>query len=169
MLIHRHRPVYLSLMSFDLPIWSTIETAATLYQKDEQRFHLLLTEPLIKDEGTDPLFPQDTALTPQGVTSVVETPRLLWFEISPCRVIMTMQGNGRFSYRHLWGQGIYGLSRYWLQHPSLKDLEQIRLRNYTRSLEVSGHPLPHQLRLEYELWSQQLRLGHYVLNLEIEH
>ncbi len=169
MLTHRHRPVSLSLLSFDLPVWSTIETAATLYQKDEQRFHLLLTEPVIKEAslGEDAL--NDAAVTPFGFTSATETPRLLWFEISPYRVIMTMQGNGRFSYRHLWGPGIFGLSRYWLQHPKLKDVEQIRLRNYTRSLTVSGEPLPEHLRLEYELWANKLHLGHYVLNLEIQH
>ncbi len=42
MLTHHRRPVCLSLISTDLPILSTLETAATLYQKDLDRFHLLL-------------------------------------------------------------------------------------------------------------------------------
>ena len=43
----------------------------------------------------------------------------------------------------------------------------MRLRNYTRQLEFSGGSLPEHLRLDYELWSGQLSLGRYVLNLEV--
>ncbi|MFN9736355.1 MAG: hypothetical protein ACK544_21260 [Microcystis sp.] len=39
MLAHDRRPVSLCLLSTDLPILSTLETAATLYQKDRHRFH----------------------------------------------------------------------------------------------------------------------------------
>ena len=45
MLTHHRKPVCLSLISTDLPIWSVVETAGTLYQKDTDRFHLLLTAP----------------------------------------------------------------------------------------------------------------------------
>ena len=50
MLTHQRKPVCLSLISTDLPVQSVVETAATLYQKDSQRFHLLLNAPPIKTE-----------------------------------------------------------------------------------------------------------------------
>lgn len=160
MLTHYRKPVCLSLVSTDLPIWSVLETAATLYQKDSDRFHLLLSEPPLKEQHIE-----------NPATLITESPtalgRLLWLEISPQRVIMTMQGNGRLSYRHLWENGIYGLSRYWLQN----DLSQgqVRLRNFTVNLTLEGRPLPEHLRLEYELWSEKVQLGRYILNLEIHH
>jgi hypothetical protein len=152
-------------MAFDLPLWSVVETAATLYQKDEQRFHLLLTEPLVQDEHDD--LPEKPSIPSPSFP--FPTPRLLWLEISPYRVIMTMQGNGKFSYRHFWEQGVYGLSRYWLQEESFTGSAQLRLRNFTRSLILTGNSLPQNLRIEYELWSDQVRLGHYVLNLDVHH
>ncbi|MCU0566221.1 MAG: hypothetical protein MUF49_06450 [Oculatellaceae cyanobacterium Prado106] len=174
-MLTQHRiPVSLSLLSFDLPVWSMVETDATLYQKDQDTFHVLLTEPVI----TDPVQPtptdslEDWAIRlPEAVRPSAQpqpTPRLLWLELSPYRVIMTMQGNGQFSYRHYWEQGVYGVSRYWLQTPDLSR-NQIRLRNFTRHLKLEGQTLPHHLRVEYELWTQNLQLGHYVLNLEIHH
>ncbi|MCL1463373.1 hypothetical protein [Argonema galeatum] len=162
MLTHHRKPVCLSLVSTDLPIWSVVETAATLYQKDRDRFHLLLTEPAIEEQ--EPAFPVASA---SGSTAA--SPRLLWLEISPQRVIMTMQGNGKLSYRHLWERGIYGLSRYWLNNELSNGNGQIRLRNYTISLTLEGRPLPEHLRLEYELWSEKVQLGHYILSLEIHH
>ena len=64
-----------------------VETTATLYQKDQQRFHLLLNEPAVL--GWQPQgnanSDLDADLTPT---------RLLWFEISPYRAIATMQGQG---------------------------------------------------------------------------
>lgn len=162
MLTHHRKPVCLSLVSTDLPIWSVVETSATLYQKDRLRFHLLLTEP--------GLGVQQSSDAPAIADSpTVSHPRLLWLEISPHRVIMTMQGNGKLSYRHFWERGVYGLSRYWLNNDSLKTNWQLRLRNFTRSLVLTGHPLPEHLRLEYDLWSEKVQLGHYVLNLEIHH
>lgn len=155
MLTHHRKPVCLSLISTDLPIWSVVETAATLYQKDRERFHLLLKEPPIKER-------QST----EAVYSVT-TPRLLWLEISPCRVTMTMQGNAQVSYRHFWQEGIYGLSRYWLRSESLQGNQQMRLRNFTTRLTLIGRALPQHLRVEYELWSEKVQLGSYILNLEI--
>ena len=149
-------------MSFDLPLWSMTEAAATLYQKDAQRFHLLLTEPQVVSHA---------AIQMSGAAAACgapPAPRLLWLEISPYRLIMTMQGNGQFSYRHFWEQGVYGLSRYWLQGDGQYGHSQMRLRNFTRSLTVTGDTLPQHIRLEYELWSNQLRLGHYVMNLDIQ-
>ena len=160
MLTHHRRPVCLSLVSTDLPIWSTVETAATLYQKDQERFHLLLNEPSLPDQDTEPQAAPNQP-NPQR--------RLLWLEISPYRVIMTMQEGGKWSYRHLWEPGVYGVSRYWLQGNSMKSYDLFRLRNYTRSLNLQGRPLPQHLCLEYELWTENLQLGRYVLNLEILH
>lgn len=163
MLTYHRKPVCLSLVSTDLPVWSTVETAATLYQKDRERFHLLLTEPTIKDWEPSP------EVTLESDSDQLSSPRLLWLEISPYRVIMTMQGNGQLSYRHLWERGIYGLSRYWLQNELSSSHDQLRLRNFTRSLTLVSRPLPEYLRLEYELWSEKVQLGRYVLNLEIHH
>lgn len=163
MLTHHRRPVCLSIVSTDLPVWSTVETAATLYQKDKERFHLLLTEPAIPDREPESEV-ASVASQPKG-----NNPRLLWLEISPYRVIMTMQGNSKLSYRHLWERGVYGISRYWLQSESMTTTGPLRLRNYTRSLTLEGRPLPVHLRVEYELWSEKVQLGHYILNLDIHH
>ncbi len=153
MLTHHRKPVCLSLISTDLPIWSVVETAATIYQKDSDRFHLLLTEPPLQEQTTE--------------VDAVAASRLLWLEVSPYRVIMTMQGNGHMSYRHFWEQGVYGTSRYWLLGQSSFCREQMPLRNFTRRLTLVGRPLPEHLRVEYELWSQKVQMGSYILNLEI--
>ncbi len=158
MLTYHRRPVCLSLLSTDLPVLSTLETAATLYQKDNTRFHLLLSQ-------TDIPLSVAEILTPNSGEK-----QLIWLEISPYRVIMTMQGQQQFSYRHFWEQGVYGISRYWLndRDESLSS-QSFRLRNYTRSLTLEGLELPEFLRIEYELWTESVCLGHYVLHLEIFH
>jgi hypothetical protein len=158
MLTHHRRPICLSLISTDLPICSTIETAATLYQKDKQRFHLLFyqSENSQQDNQTQN-YPAKT------------NENLLWLEISPYRAIMTMQGKEKSAYRHFWEQGVYGMSRYWLNSKESQAGDSLRLRNYTRSLQLEGFPLPTNLRVEYELWSQKVHLGHYILHLEIYH
>ncbi len=165
MLTHQRRPVCLSLVSTDLPIGSTIETAATLYQKDKERFHLLLTEPALPD--WEPKLEQEATEVAQQATKT--SPRLLWLEISPYRVIMTMQGNSKMSYRHLWEKGIYGISRYWLHSESLKGNGPLRLRNFTRDLIFESRPLPVFLQVEYELWAEKVQMGRYVLSLQIHH
>ncbi|MEH1902114.1 MAG: hypothetical protein V7L04_12040 [Nostoc sp.] len=170
MLTHHRKPVCLSLISTDLPIWSVVETAGTLYQKDTDRFHLLLTAPpLISCEVENILSPEDTLPQSKSKAYAPSSPRILWLEISPYRVIMTMQGNAQVSYRHFWEQGVYGISRYWLPTESLQPNDPIRLRNFTSSLTLNGHPLPEHLRLEYELWAEKVQLGCYILNLEIKH
>lgn len=153
MLAHDRKSVYLSFISTDLPIWSTIQTTAYLYQKDNQRFHLLLSQ--------HPL-PQLTK-QPNGQKG------LMWLELSPYRVIMTMQQpEEKLSYRHFWETGIYGTSRYWLNQKPPEEISSFRLRNFTRSLQLKGQPLPKSLRIEYELWSAKLQLGQYVVHLEIQ-
>lgn len=157
MLTHHRRPVCLSLISTDLPILSTLETAATLYQKDSDRFHLLLHQ----GEGAQSSL--------ENVDTFPKTSQLLWLELSPRRVVLTRQGNSQFSYRHFWEQGVYGISRYWLNEQERHLSDSFRLRNYTRDITLSGAPLPEFLRVEYELWAAQECLGHYVLHLEIYH
>lgn len=157
MLTHHRRPVCLSLLSTDLPILSSIETNGTLYQKDSQWFHLLLNQWEIPQSVVD-----NEISSPKDQEN-----QLLWFEICPYRVIMTMQGQGKFAYRHFWQQGIYGVSRYWLNGDNSKDTRFFRLRNYTRNLTLQGDSWPEYLRVEYELWTHQIFLGHYVLHLEI--
>lgn len=171
MLTHHRKPVCLSLISTDLPVWSVVEAAATLYQKDRERFHLLLSTPPEKNcEAVDnPHCTQNTLSQQQGNVQVPSTPRILWLEISPYRVIMIMQGNNQLSYRHFWEEGVYGMTRYWLPGESLQPSEPIRLRNYTRSLILNGHPLPKHLRVEYELWAGKVQLGSYILSLEVKH
>lgn len=154
-----HRPVSLSLISTDLPIDCSLETSGTLYQKDRFRFDLLLNQP-------DPPH----SVVEQEPTATVETARqMLWLEISPARVIMSLQGNGKFCYRHFWEPGIYGLSRYWLNDSGGEIGNAFRLRNYTRRLQLDGEVLPEYLRIEYELWSGKVQLGNYILNLEVYH
>ncbi|MGG6293485.1 hypothetical protein ACQ4M4_03590 [Leptolyngbya sp. AN02str] len=170
MLTHHRRPVCFSLISLDMPLISVVETAATLYEKEGDRFHLLLTEPPI----------HDIAAESEAPPPVPASPRLIWLEISPYRVTMTMQGNGKQSYRHYWEQGIFGLSRFWLQGDDFATCQQLRLRNYTRSLTLTREPqpnsLPKHLRVEYELWgdspshiaAHRTLMGVYVLNVEIQ-
>ncbi len=158
MITYPRKPISLSLTSSDLCLDTKLETAATLYQKGNDCFHLLLTEPAL--EAFD--------LPGSGVATAAQ-PRLLWLEISPYRLIMTMQSNGSFSYRHWLERGIYGMSRYWLQDDSLGQGGQVRLRNFTRQLEFSGDPMPTSLSVEYELWANRVQMGRYALNLEIHH
>ncbi|MBE9126364.1 MULTISPECIES: hypothetical protein [unclassified Coleofasciculus] len=163
MLTHHRLPVCLSLVSTDLPLWFTLETAATIYQKDQERFHLLLKEPAIQGLEPEPSIAGDTNPLKR------DNHRLLWLEISPYRVNMTMQGKGNVGYRHLWEKGVYGISRYWIQSEPFNGHKSIQLRNYTRMLKLEGRPFPERLELEYELWSEKLHLGHYVLTLQIHH
>jgi hypothetical protein len=156
MLTHHQRPVCLSLISTDLPILSTIESAATLYEKEQGRFHLLLNQ--------TPQEPNETQ-----INNETSPPKLLWLELSASRVILTQQGNSQFSYRHFWEKGVYGISRYWLNEKDQHLSNSFRLQNFTRELTLTGHSLPEFLRIEYELWTGQVRLGHYVLHLEIYH
>ncbi|KYC42190.1 hypothetical protein WA1_19590 [Scytonema hofmannii PCC 7110] len=169
MLTHHRKPVCLSLISTDLPVWSVVETAATLYQKDRDRFHLLLTTPPVKNCKTESFHNEQKDLSQEPSNAIPNSPRVLWLEISPYRVIMTMQGNNQLSYRHFWEQGVYGITRYWLPSESMQHNEPIRMRNFTRDLKLDGHPFPKHLRVEYELWTGEVQLGNYILQLDIKH
>jgi hypothetical protein len=168
MFANHRTPVCLSLLSTDLPIWSTVETTGFISQKAVDRFHLLLErqnspQSLIKETVVD------DCLNKGNKSEKNSKKDLLWLEISPCRVIMTVQGNGKLSYRHYWEQGIYGISRYCLNGEPPEPSRSIRLQNFTRSLNLDGCPLPKSLRIEYELWSAKVQMGHYVLNLQINY
>ena len=68
------------MASTDMPVWSTIETTATLYQPEHDRYHLLITEPHVSEPA---IF---------GIKQPDEV-RLIWMEPSLNQVVMTMQGN----------------------------------------------------------------------------
>jgi hypothetical protein len=162
-MLTRHCPVTLSFISTNLPILTHIEAVAILYQRENQKFHLLFKE-----------LEENQIVNPHYFTSNTEENEKrgkssLWIEISPYRVIMTQQGEGKLNYRHFWETGVYGVSRYWLHSYSEQENQNhsFRLRNFTRSLTLKGKPLPRSLRIEYELWSDKLNLGHYILHLEI--
>ncbi len=157
MLVNRYKNVYLSFISTDLPVWNIIEATASLYQKDRERFHLLLNQ-------------QNLPYTPDLRSKALEEHQqgLFWLEISPYRVMMTMQSNGQVSYRHFWEQGVYGVSRYCWNSQSSESSTSIRLRNFTRYLYLEGSPLPKKLQIQYELWSDKVQMGSYVLHLDID-
>ncbi len=157
MLVNRYKNVYLSFISTDLPVWNIIEATASLYQRERDRFHLLLNQ-------------QNLPYTPDGSgkSSAESQQGLFWLEISPYRVMMTMQSNSRVSYRHFWERGIYGVSRYCLNSQSSEESTSIRLRNFTRALRLEGSPFPKNLQIEYELWSDRIHMGSYVLHLDID-
>ncbi len=165
MLTQLRRPIHLSFSADGLLI-SELETVGTLYQRDRDRYHLVLTEPLVMDWEMRSQVVESAIST--LVATAIPTPRLLWIEFSPYRVTMTMQGNGQFSYRHLFEPGVLGLSRYFLQD-DLQPNREFRLRNFTRNLHMKGNPLPSYLLLEYELRCDRLQLGQYTLSLEIHH
>jgi hypothetical protein len=159
MIPSQRKTVYLSFISTDLPVWNIIEATASLYQKDRDRFHLLLSQQNFPEPNFNLVENKDTE----------KQKSLLWLEISPSQVIMTVQGQNRVSYRHFWERGIYGFSRYWLNGNADEAIDSLRLRNYTRHLRLEGSPLPKTLQVEYELWSGQIKLGSYFWHLNIHH
>ena len=156
MLANRHQTVQLSFISTDLPFWNRIEAQASMFQKDDERFHLLLNQQNLPQSTLAEAKPNQIQ---QGI---------FWLDISPYQVIMTMQSNSRLSYRHFWERGIYGVSRYCLNSASDLPSQSLVLRNFTRSLEVNNNPFPRLVRIEYEVWSAKLHLGSYIMHLEID-
>jgi hypothetical protein len=161
MLTH-HRSVSISFISTNLPILSKIETVATLYQRENHQFHLVLNQENIFQAGAE------NQLLSASKGQENSQKDLLWLEISPYRVILTKQNQESLNYRYFWEQGVYGVNRYWLNDSSNEENYNFRLRNFTRSLTLKGNPVPQSLRIDYELWSDRLNLGHYVLHLEIK-
>ncbi|MGB0562513.1 MAG: hypothetical protein ACPGVO_12030 [Spirulinaceae cyanobacterium] len=157
MLSRHRRPISLSWTAIDLPVQADVETLATLYPKDRDRFHLFLRYPPLAQTAPD------AAIAPPLATQG----GLLWLEISPHRVIMTLQGRNYQGYRHFWERGVYGRSRYWVQSDEVRCHSALCLRNFTRSLQLHTPYLPQYLHLEYELWSGQLSLGCYQLEIDI--
>ena len=162
MLVNRHKIVYLSFISTDLPVWNIIEAKASLYQKDRDRFHLLLNQQNLPASNS-PFVEHNSANKPNK-----DNQGLFWLEVSPYRVMMTMQSNSQLSYRHFWQRGVYGVSRYCLNNNLPEASSSLRLRNFTRYLKLEGNPFPKNLQIEYELWSQKVQLGSYILHLDID-
>lgn len=158
-----YRSISLCYLSTNLEILVHLDAIATLYQKDHHRFHIVLNNvefSKIKDDSNF-YFPTEN--------QEENGKNLIWLEISPFRVIMTQQHKHGVNYRHYWEKGIYGKSRYWLNENGDNDRasDSIYLRNFTRNLTLKGASNPESLRIEYELWSNHLNFGHYVLHLEI--
>lgn len=157
MLSRHRRPISLSWTATNLPLQADFDTLATLYPKDRDRFHLFLRYPSLTDVAAN-VMPGPPLATMGG---------LLWLEISPHRVIMTLQGRNYQGYRHFWERGVYGRSRYWIQSHDVRGSSALCLRNFTRSLQLQNVVQPRYLRLEYELWSDKISLGNYLLELDI--
>ena len=155
--INRSQAVSLSFVSTDLPIWNTIATQAQMFQKDEERFHLLLERQTL---------PHSPILSSDGATA--ESQGVFWLDISPYRIMMTMQSDGKLSYRHFWERGVYGRSRYCFNTDLSQPGQSIQFQNFTRYLQVENSPFPRSVRIEYELWSAKVRLGSYLMHLEID-
>ena len=154
MLINRYQTVSLSFISTDLPVWNVIEATASLYQKDRERFHLLLNQQHLPH-----------SVSADGKNQFNQG--LFWLEITPYRVILTMQSNNKLSYRHFWETGIYGVSRYCLNSTGDQASQSLRFKNFTRYLKVEQDDYPTNVRIEYEMWSDQLKLGSYILHLDL--
>lgn len=170
MLTNYHKPLCLSLISTEQPVLSVVETAVTVYQKDYDRLHLLLSVPSFNEpEVVNSLSPESTSRQEQDQGDVPTSSAQWWLEIAPERVIMTHQGHGQVNYRHFWQQGAYGRTRYWLANESSQHNEPIRLHNFTRSLIVKANPMPELVRVEYELLAGDVQMGSYILNIEIKH
>lgn len=156
MLVNRYQSVSLSFISTDLPIWNTVVAQASMFQKGEERFHLLLEQHSLPHSRASKLPESESR---QGV---------FWLDISPYRVMMTMQSDGELSYRHFWERGVYGTSRYCLNTAVNLPNQVIHCQNFTRCLQVDGEDRPRNVRIEYELWTAKLRLGTYLMHLEID-
>ncbi len=152
-MLTNHRAVSLSFISTDLPILNTLETSGILYERENNKFHLIL-----KEANFELSMPSEENKISQD---------LLWLEISPYRVILTKQSQKSLNYRYFWEAGVYGIQRYWLNNSSSENNQNFRLRNFTRNLTLKHGSNSQSLRIDYELWTERLNLGHYVLSLDI--
>ncbi|MBF2057640.1 MAG: hypothetical protein IGQ45_10590 [Cyanobacterium sp. T60_A2020_053] len=159
-MLTQHRPVALSYLSTDFDLLAHLTTIATIYQRPSHQFHLVLNNVDFQQIG------QFTGHNDEEVEAKNQEKNLIWLEISPYRVVMTQQHQTKLNYRHFWEKGVYGVSRYWLNQSNSKQ-DKIHLRNFTRNLTMTGKKMPESLRVDYELWTNNLNLGHYILHLEI--
>ena len=162
-MITEYRSVSLCYLSTNLSLLANLDTIATIYQPKENTYHLVLSN-VDYTQVND--FPTEKTLS----SSTSKAKNLIWLEISPYRVIMTQQNQHELNYRHFWEKGVYGITRYWLNQQTGNQIKQdkIQLRNFTRDLTVKGAFIPESLRIEYELWTDKLNLGNYILHLEIK-
>ena len=156
MLVNRSQTVSLSFISTDLPIRKTIIAEASMFQTDSESFHLSLNQ---HDLPHSVIPAGNQPESQQG---------MVWLNISPYRLVMTMQSNGQLSYRHFWERGIYGVSRYCLNTDLKQSSQSFFCRNFTRYFWVENNPYPKSVRIEYELWALELCLGSYLMHLEID-
>jgi hypothetical protein len=162
-MLTEHRSISLSYISTNLEILVHLDAIATVYQRNDDKFHVVIS-------NTDFDGDVDTRQTEVLKNSNNQNSNnLLWLEISPYRVIMTHQNKNNVNYRHFWERGVYGKSRYWINGDIDTNNQQncLYLRNFTRSLTLTNKSNPKSLRIEYELWSDHLNLGNYILHLEI--
>lgn len=164
-MITEYRSVSLSYLSTNLSLLAHLDTIATVYQRQQDTYHLVLSD--VDLAGVDELSLAKEIVQP----STSKFKNLIWLEVSPYRVIMTQQNQSQLNYRHFWEKGVYGISCYWLNQniDAQMTKTKMQLRNFTRSLSLTrGASLPNSLRIEYELWTNSLNLGHYILHLEIK-
>ena len=161
-MLTQHRPISISYLSTNLNLLAHLKTVATLYQRNPDCFHLVLKDVDFHDVS------QSMGDNDQEIPTKSKVKNLIWLEISRHRVVMTQQHQTKLNYRHFWEKGVYGVSRYWLnsQDEQLKN-QKIYLRNFTRNLTMIGGDIPESLRIDYELWTNKLNLGHYILHIEI--
>lgn len=161
-MLTQHRPISISYLSTNLNLLAQLTTVATIYQRHEDSFHLVLKN--VDFHGVE----KHTGGNQEPITSTTSQKNIIWLEISPYRVIMTQQHHSQLNYRHFWEKGVYGVSRYWLNSKDeMLRHQKIHLRNFTRNLTMIGGIIPDSLRIDYELWSHNLNLGHYILHVEI--
>lgn len=162
-MLTEHRSISLSYISTNLEILAHLDTIATVYQREQNKFHVVINN-VDFSNGFD-----TREITVLKNKNHENSKNLLWLEISPYRVIMTQQNRHSVNYRHFWERGIYGKSRYWINTDVDSNNQQnyLHFSNFTRSLTFVNKSTLKSLRLEYELWSNDLNLGNYILHLEI--
>lgn len=164
-MLTEHRSISLSYISTNLEILAHLDAIATVYQRNNDKFHVIINNTDFGGEVDS--IQTDIVKNPHSHNSK----NLMWLEVSPYRVIMTQQNRNSVNYRHFWERGVYGKSRYWINGDTDANNQQncLHLRNFTRSLTLTktNKSNPKSLRIEYELWSNHLNLGNYILHLEV--
>jgi uncharacterized beta-barrel protein YwiB (DUF1934 family) len=144
MLSRRSAPVALSWTALDLFWDASAAGVGTIYDRGAEQFHLLLHEDSVNSSGS----------------------RLLWLEVLPERLTLTMQGDGQSHFRHLFKPGATGSSHFWVGE------QRLDVANFTRSLGIDYQPgsrrAPRRVQVIYELWLAHQRLGVYELDAKIE-